>query len=129
MVNKLSFIWRNLADYSSNDLDLVFVNGRIYKTCMNAKALYIIGLAFGNEKTRATKSLAKTALDARQSYAKNSSLPILSQWAILKNLPQVKLPTPRGLPAGKSSLRSEWGIFRRNKNHPLSPTTTHLHLT
>src|SRR3989344_4349572 len=42
---------------------------------------------------------------------------------------KVKLPTPRGLPAGKSSLRSEWGIFRRNKNHPLSPTTTHLHLT
>lgn len=28
-------------------------------------------------------------------------------------LKQVKLPTPRGLPTGKSSLRSEWGILRR----------------
>ena len=77
-------ILRNLTFYNSKDLWNCDVDGRNHKFLFDFPGFYMLGFAFGNQKTYATQSPAKTAKACRKHFMKN--FPFIAKWAILQNM-------------------------------------------
>lgn len=85
---KLFNIAKNLTDYKGSNEPVRSSRGRDYITDKNFPGGYMLGLAFGGRDTPATKRLAINAEDCRDIFDR-PSMPLVSQWAILVNMPRV----------------------------------------
>jgi hypothetical protein len=86
---RLFEIGKNLTNYSNPLPSTEFVKDRTYHTDIDFRGAYMLGLAFGGRDAPATKRLAINAEDCREIF-EQQSLPLISQWAILVNMPEIK---------------------------------------